>query len=452
MPIDPNNISWDSTPKVAPHPSNIAWDDAPATKPAAKPGYYDDGSYDFHNTNGILGWMQAADRLSGRGADRLVSGLERFGQGLSHNLGLPEGVTNYLGAQAHGLEEGAAAPVPGAVTWDDVKAHPGIGNVASYIGQSAFGATPDLAAVTVNPLLYAASREGDVAHTRAMNNRPNNLSTLITGQQPDAVPTWTDMALAAPTAAADTALMKYGIGGILGGEGYGIIKGTARAVARDAIMGAGQPALDQLGERLGTNTPIDWDEMADQSKAGALAMAPFGGAAHLGVRGVRAMGKTEEAGPSPERPVAVRDQLTPEQADALTLHGIDVDTLENADMARKAADRCWPRVRRPATRRRSLPPSTATSRRTRTSMAAGSKPSTERRHRAAEVRAGRVIGAESGGDPNAKNRRSSASGLGQFTDDTFVRTYQKRFGTGESRESILAKKNDPRLQRSCCAI
>jgi hypothetical protein len=27
-----------------------------------------------------------------------------------------------------------------------------------------------------------------------------------------------------------------------------------------------------------------------------------------------------------------------------------------------------------------------------------------------------------------------------------VRTYQKRFGTGESRESILAKKNDPRLQ------
>jgi hypothetical protein len=39
-----------------------------------QPGYYDDGSYDFHNSNGILGWLQAADRLSGRGADRLVAG------------------------------------------------------------------------------------------------------------------------------------------------------------------------------------------------------------------------------------------------------------------------------------------------------------------------------------------------------------------------------------------
>jgi hypothetical protein len=48
--------------------------------------------------------------------------------------------------------------------------------------------------------------------------------------------------------------------------------------------------------------------------------------------------------------------------------------------------------------------------------------------------------------PRTRVRR--ASGLGQFTDDTFIRTYQKRFGTGESRESILAKKNDPRLQQT----
>jgi hypothetical protein len=118
--------------------------------------------------------------------------------------------------------------------------HPSVGNVASYIGQSAFGATPDLAAVAVAPWLYAGSREGDIAHTRAVNN--GHGEQIGVG----------DMAAAAPTAAIDTALMKYGLGGILGGEGYGIVKGTLRAAGRDAIMGAGQPVVDQIGERLGT--------------------------------------------------------------------------------------------------------------------------------------------------------------------------------------------------------
>src|SRR5262245_9774873 len=32
----------------------------------------------------------------------------------------------------------------------------------------------------------------------------------------------------------------------------------------------------------------------------------------------------------------------------------------------------------------------------------------------------RIIDAESGGDPNVKNKRSSASGLGQFLDETWL--------------------------------
>jgi hypothetical protein len=32
----------------------------------------------------------------------------------------------------------------------------------------------------------------------------------------------------------------------------------------------------------------------------------------------------------------------------------------------------------------------------------------------------RIIGVESGGDPNAKNKRSSATGLGQFLDETWL--------------------------------
>jgi soluble lytic murein transglycosylase len=55
--------------------------------------------------------------------------------------------------------------------------------------------------------------------------------------------------------------------------------------------------------------------------------------------------------------------------------------------------------------------------------------------------------AESGGNPNAKNSRSSASGLYQFTDSTFLKTYRAEFpNSGMSDSAILARKNDPAVQ------
>jgi hypothetical protein len=298
MPIDPNSISWDSSPKVAgPKPASVAWDDSPAV--ASKPADYSDGSYDFHNSNGILGWMQAADRLSGRGVNRIAAGLGRAGEAASSIAGLPQGVTDWFHGQAVGDEAAAAQPVPGAVQWDDVKAHPGVGNVLSYIGQTGIGATPDLAAAGVAPWLYGASREGDVAHARAVNN----------GRQVASVG---DVVAAAPVAAADTALMKYGLGGVFGGEGKGILASTLRAAGRDAVMGAGQPVMDYAGETLGTdNGRFDWNEAGDRALAGAVAMAPFGAAAHVAVRGARAIGAKDEAGPSPDVPQTVRQQLSP---------------------------------------------------------------------------------------------------------------------------------------------
>lgn len=61
-----------------------------------------------------------------------------------------------------------------------------------------------------------------------------------------------------------------------------------------------------------------------------------------------------------------------------------------------------------------------------------------------------IIGAESGGDPNASNPTSSASGLGQFIDSTWLSTLKAArpdLAEGKSDADLLALKTDPQLSR-----
>jgi hypothetical protein len=60
-----------------------------------------------------------------------------------------------------------------------------------------------------------------------------------------------------------------------------------------------------------------------------------------------------------------------------------------------------------------------------------------------------IIGVESGGNPNATNPRSSASGLGQFIDSTWLATIRqaKPDLAGKSDAELLALKTDPQLSR-----
>lgn len=61
-----------------------------------------------------------------------------------------------------------------------------------------------------------------------------------------------------------------------------------------------------------------------------------------------------------------------------------------------------------------------------------------------------IVNAESGGNPNAQNPNSSASGPGQFIDSTFLDTIKSArpdLAQGQSDAQLLQLKNDPQLGR-----
>lgn len=65
-----------------------------------------------------------------------------------------------------------------------------------------------------------------------------------------------------------------------------------------------------------------------------------------------------------------------------------------------------------------------------------------------------IIGAESGGNPNAQNPNSSAGGLGQFIDSTWVsmlRQHRPDLVEGKTPQELIALKSDPELSREMTA-
>jgi hypothetical protein len=66
----------------------------------------------------------------------------------------------------------------------------------------------------------------------------------------------------------------------------------------------------------------------------------------------------------------------------------------------------------------------------------------------------RIIGVESDGDPNAKNKRSSATGLGQFLDETWldmIRAHRPDLAKERSQSEILELRRDAKVAREITA-
>lgn len=62
----------------------------------------------------------------------------------------------------------------------------------------------------------------------------------------------------------------------------------------------------------------------------------------------------------------------------------------------------------------------------------------------------RIVSVESGGNPNARNTRSSAGGAGQFIDSTWLsmlRQHRPDLAAGKSDADLIALKSDPALSR-----
>lgn len=65
-----------------------------------------------------------------------------------------------------------------------------------------------------------------------------------------------------------------------------------------------------------------------------------------------------------------------------------------------------------------------------------------------------IVGVESGGDPNARNPRSTATGAGQFIDATWMDVLGRNrpdLAEGKTPQQILALRNDPALSREMTA-
>ena len=78
------------------------------------------------------------------------------------------------------------------------------------------------------------------------------------------------------------------------------------------------------------------------------------------------------------------------------------------------------------------------------------RPDEQTRADAIEAVVERIIKVESNGDPNAKNKRSSATGLGQFLNETWldlIRTHRPDLAKGRSADETLELRRDPNVAR-----
>lgn len=198
---------------------------------------------------------------------------------------------------------------------------------------------------------------------------------------------------------------------VVGGAGAGGVRATGRFMGREAAWNAAAEAIIlQDAQRVAEELDLDDPNAAERIIFGAAAGAAFAGAISGAVRGVDYMRLRRQA----------EGELRPEGT-----RGIDHEAaIDRAEADLRAGIEPAPDA--PAAPERG--------------GAAGDLTD--------EQILSRIIGVESGGNATAQNPRSSARGLGQFIESTWldmIRRHRPDLAVGLSRAQILALRDDPQL-------
>jgi hypothetical protein len=417
-------VGWQDAPLASPTGPKPAWASAPLATQSKAPGGGSVPEDPRFSGDGFLSkvgnFLSRAGDMADRGADSLVSGLERTGQAAANAItgtlypDVPNPVADYLGADAAHNEQQARVPVSGSTPWEAVKADPSLANIGSYVGEQAAGATPSLAAAAVALPAFAASQLGNVAEQRAQNNGAT-------------APTVMDLLKAAPSAAVDTALMRGGLSGIING-------GIGKAALREGLAMGGMPVADYAGETVGTNKGFDPAEAIDRAAAGVVAGVPFGASMHLGVRGTRALrelyatkgvdtaGMSDEALTEGSLNGAIHPEVGPADVDnILQQYGSSAAHFSTPEKAAAAAGRA--KAKEPPAG--NLPQD----------IVSFFKAKGYSDHTARGIAAG-VSAEANGGDHTAVNPTSGAFGIGQWLGSRKQALFD-RYGTNPTRQQQL---------------
>lgn len=233
------------------------------------------------------------DRLAAKGAgglDAVDAGLMRVGAALqdwTSDIELPwlsdeANARNRAASQAkaRGLQRRAdlltsTAPVRGATSWQQVKARPTPGNVASFVAEEGVASLPGMVVAGLAPWMYVASQAGDIGKRRAENNGREQAEMG-------------DVVKAAPAAVASMLLERSGIAGIISSTGRNAAVRIGKAGAREALTEFGQGIIENAGGSVGTDRGFDLAEALDEGFAGAVAGAGVGAGGRSVVEGGQA--------------------------------------------------------------------------------------------------------------------------------------------------------------------
>lgn len=216
------------------------------------------------------GWFDRLAASATSGLSQVEAGLFQVGGALhawSANNPLPWTSPEKTAAdqdQAYQMRTRArllngTAPIRGATSWADVKAHPfSPSNIAGFVSEQAAASVPGMATAAFALPAYVMSQAGSIGQYRAQNNNRTDADLA-------------DVMKAAPAAVASAILERIGIDKIFHATGGTVLRRIAGAAAGEGSTEFAQSSVEYAGGAAGTDKGFRLGDALDQGLQGALA-------------------------------------------------------------------------------------------------------------------------------------------------------------------------------------